>query len=283
MRWPLLTVLVAFSTYLAAGSVPSVAQQSSSIRVTVVNGHGTAVPAAQVHVVSLPDLIGLPSPNGTFLFKSVAPGTYQISATYPGFKDETVSDVVAVEGKITDVNITLEEGPPKASDYRIHQTLQDEQLYSKPLSDIGQPLLCSQPIGADKEWYRFMWVPTFGHPTFLRVDIEADGRATLLTHVWSGAGGYEWGKSLKNTRKLTSEEQSDLFETLADVGFWTLPSEIERPPTVIVLDGTDWLIEGVKDGKCHVVTRYSSPLTNLFKTQFLAGVAKLKPYYKSER
>jgi len=82
---------------------------------------------------------------------------------------------------------------------------------------------------------------------------------------------------------MTSEEELDLFETLADIGFWTLPSEVERPPNEVVLDGTEWSIEGVKDGKCHVVTRYSSPRTELFQTQFLAKVAKLKPYYRPDR
>jgi hypothetical protein len=282
MRWPILTALVILSSYLGVVSTPCAAHQGS-IRVTVVDDRGAAVPGAEVRVVSLPSLIGLPTPNGTFWFKSVDPGTYQISATRPGFRDVTVSDVAVVEGKTTELNITLEPGPPKASDYRIHQTLDSAQLYSKPLSDIGQPLLCSQPVPAHKEWYRFMWVPTFGHPAFLRVDIESDGTAILLTHVWSGAGGYEWGKSVKKARKLTPEEQSNLFETLADIGFWTLPSQVERPPNVLVLDGTEWLIEGVKDGKCHVVARYSSPLTDLFETQFLAGVAKLKPYYKPGR
>ena len=282
MHWRLFTGLATLSTYLLVVPVPSVAQQSSSIRVTVLNDHGGAVPAAEVHVVSLPDLIGLPTPNGTFLFKNVTPGTYQVSATYPGFKDQLVSNVV-VEGKTTDVTITLEQGPPKASDYRIHQTLEDVHLFAKPLSDVGEPPLCSQPVGEHKEWYRFMWVPTFAHPAFLRVDMEPDGTAILVTHVWDGAGGYEWGKSTKSTRKLSSEERSDLFETLADLGFWTLPSQVDRPPNEVVLDGTEWLIEGVKDGNCHVVTRYSSPLTDLFKTQFLAGVAKLTPYYKPDR
>ena len=283
MRWTILTVLAILSTYLGGVPTPCVAQQGASIRVTVVDGHGSAVPGAEVRVVSLPSLIGLPTPNGTFSFKGVAPGTYQISATYPGFRDETVANVVVVEGKTTELNITLEPGPPKASDYGIHQTLEDLHLYSTPLTDVGQPPLCSQPVPAHKEWYRFVWVPTFEHPAFLRVDIESDGAGTLLTHVWSGAGGYEWGKSVKNSRKLTPEEQSALFETLADIGFWTLPSQVERPPNVVVLDGTEWLIEGVKDGKCHVVARYSSPLTELFQTQFLASVAKLKPYYKPDR
>jgi hypothetical protein len=283
LRWTVLTALAMVSSYLGVLSIPCAGQQSSSIRVTVVDDRGAVVPAAEVRVAGLPSLIGLPSPNGTVSFKNVAPGTYQISATCPGFRDETVPDVVVVEGKTTELNITLKQAPPKASDYQIHQTLEDEHLYSKPLTEIGQPLLCSQPVPAHKEWYRFVWVPTFEHPAFLRVDIESDGTGTLITRVWSGAGGYEWGKSVKNERKLTPEEQSNLFETLADIGFWTLPSQVERPPNVVVLDGTDWIIEGVKEGKCHFVTRDSSPLTQLFQTQFLAGVAKLRPYYKPNR
>jgi hypothetical protein len=236
-----------------------------------------------VRIVSLPSLVGIPAPNGRVSFNGVAPGSYQISATYPGFRDEAVSDIVVAEGKTAELKIKLERAPPKVADFRLYQTLRDGRLYSKALTEIGQPLLCSQPIPQNREWYRFMWVPTFKHPAFLRVDVDRDGAGTLLTHVWTGEGGYEWGKSSKNARKLTLEEESDLFETLADIGFWTLPSEVERPPSEVVLDGTEWLIEGVKDGKCHVVTRYSSPLTELFEIQFLAKVAKLKPYYKPNR
>jgi hypothetical protein len=259
------------------------AQEIPSILVTVIDDQGATILGAEVRVVSLPNLVGIPAPNGRVSFNGVAPGNYQISATYPGFRDEIASDIVVVEGKTTELKIKLERAPPKVADFRLYQTLRDGQLYSKPLTEIGQQLLCSQPIPQSREWYRFMWVPTFKHPAFLRVDVDRDGTGTLLTHVWAGEGGYEWGKSAKNARKLTLEEESDLFETLADIGFWTLPSEVERPPNEVVLDGTEWLIEGVKDGKCHVVTRYSSPLTELFEIQFLVKVAKLKSYYKPNR
>jgi hypothetical protein len=99
VRSVILTALAMLSSYLGVVPVPCAAQSSSSIRVTVVDDHGAAVSGAEVRVVSLPDLIGLPTPNGTVSFKSVTPGTYQISATYPGFRDETLSDVVVVEGK----------------------------------------------------------------------------------------------------------------------------------------------------------------------------------------
>jgi len=84
---------------------------------------------------------------------------------------------------------------------------------------------------------------------------------------------------------LRRDEEIDLFATLVDIGFWALPAQVDNTDT-IVLDGTDWLIEGVKGvkgGKCHVVSRYSSPLTDVVSAQFLTNIAKLKPYSDDKR
>jgi hypothetical protein len=58
-----------------------------------------------------------------------------------------------------------------------------------------------------------MWVPTFQHPVFLRVDVDSDGIANLITVVWSGQGGYDWGKPFRTERKLTSDEQLNLTDS----------------------------------------------------------------------
>lgn len=282
MHRAILCILAVLSICLGVVT-PCAGQQSSSMRVTVIDDRGAAVPEAEVRILDLPALVGIPTPNGTFSFNGVPPGTYQVSTKYPGFRDTVVAGVV-VSGKTTELTVKLEQGPPKPSDYRVHQELlAAAHSYSKRLTDIGQPLFCPESISDRGEWYRFMWVPTFEHPLFLRIDIEPDGTATLLSYIWKGQGGYEWGKSVRNRRKLTLEEEADLFATLADIGFWGLPAQVENPPNEIILDGTEWFIEGAKDGTCHVVTRYSSPLTELFARQFLAKVAKLKPYYLPDR
>ena len=283
MRFAILTTLAMLSSSIAVLSAPCSGQQVSSLRVTVIDAQGAAVLDAEVHIGDQPSRIGFPAPNGTFSFNDVAPGTYQVTAKHPGFRDKTLSGVVVTEGKTTEVEIKMELGPPKAADFRIHQTVQEARLYSKQLAELGQPVFCQDPTPELTEWYRFLWVPTFDHPVFLRVDIASDGEGTLLTVVWSGQGGYDWGKSAKHVRKLTHEEQLELFATLADIGFWTLPSQVDGSPNVVILDGTDWTIEGIKDGKCHVVTRYSSPLTRLFQAEFLASIAKVKPYYRPDR
>jgi hypothetical protein len=274
LRRPFGVILVFVSGLLAS----VVAQQTSSLRITVIDNFGAAVPNAEVRIVELPSVIGIPSPNGTFSFKGVSAGAYQVSIKYPGFKDKIVDGVLVEDGKTTAITVRLEQGPPKASDFRLQQELSNPRAYSKALADIGQPPLCEDSPSDSEERYRFIWVPTFTRPIFLRVDIKPDGTATLLTYVWKGAGGYEWGKPVRNLRKLSFVEQSDLFATLADIGFWTLPAQVEDPPNKVVLDGTDWFIEGAKSGQCHVVTRYSTPLTDVFSTQFLSNIAKIKPY-----
>jgi hypothetical protein len=255
-------------------------QQPASIRVTVIDVTGALIPAAEVHVDGLPGLLGLPSPNGIVSFRGVPPGKYQVSARSSGFKDETVSGVTVVDGKTTEVQIKLRQPLLKSSDFRAYDSF-DPNTYSRRLTEIGQPLLCSGPL--DRESYRFLWEPTFDQPVFLRIDVNSDGTADLLTYIWHGAGGYGWGKPKKSVRNLTEGDKWKLFRALADIGFWTLPTRVENPPNVVTLDGTEWLIEGSKDGNCHVVMRYSSPMTSFVEKEFLAGVARVNPYHKPDR
>lgn len=278
MRNVMLGQLVAIVFLFLVGSTPGVAQQASSIRVTVTDEQGTVVAGTEVLLVEAPNVVGHTAANGIAVLENVSAGTYHVKTVHKGFRDEMVAGVVVVEGRRTDLTVKLREVPPSESDFTVRQELPDAgKNYSDHLAEIGQPPLCAQTGSDGAEWYRFVWAPTFFRPIFLRVDIGPDGTATRLSYTWSGSGGYEWGKPARKLRKLTFEEQTDLFATLADIGFWGLPAQVDNPRTVVV-DGTEWLIEGVKDGKCHVVTRYSSPLTDLVAKQFLQNVAKLNPY-----
>ena len=157
------------------------------------NSQGTSLSFAEVHIVGV-DRVGLPAPNGTVLFKDIPPGSYSVIATRPWFRDKVVAGVVLAGGKTTELTILMEQAPPKASDYKISGTLASPRFYSGALSEINQPLLCPDSVSEGKEWYRFLWVPTFSQPVFLRIDIGPDGSAVLLTYEWPGQGGYDWGK-----------------------------------------------------------------------------------------
>jgi len=261
----------------AASAMPCAGQQTGSLHVTVTDESGSVIPNANVDVVGLANCSGVSGLDGVVAIDGLPPGTYRIHVKARGVQDAELSGVVVVGGKRNDATIAMVISPPHVE---VFETF-DPNLGLKALEEAKEPGLCQQPLTEHMHRYRFLWVPTFDHPVFMRVDIQPDGTGTLRVRRWSGQGGYGWGKvQAGTTRDLSRDEQVDLLFTLADIGFWTLPARIEDDPTLLFLDATQWVIEGVRDGKCHVVTRYGSPLTGIVDEYFLGKVAKIKPYYK---
>lgn len=123
--------------------------------------------------------------------------------------------------------------------------------YSDQLRALEEPSLLQE---ANKQSYRFVWLRTFHHPVAVRLDIMSDGTGKLTVKIANGAGGYKPGKLIENTTAVLTQKQTDKFlEQVRDVGFWELPS-FEKTSGC---DGAEWIIEGVKDGKYHVVDRWT--------------------------
>ena len=51
---------------------------------------------------------------------------------------------------------------------------------------------------------------------------------------------------------MTQEQVKLLQDALTEADFWNLPSEIDYSG----LDGSEWILEGVKDGTYHAVERW---------------------------
>lgn len=209
-------------------------------------------------------------------------GNYKIIVSSLGFADNIIPSITITSGNRKDLEIKLEQALPNPFVIHSYQTL-EPHAYSKFLEVMKEPEFCKQPIPEHTQSYRFMWLPTFEHPVFMRVNVQQDGTALLQVKILSGEGGYDWGHVQTNTtRRLSADEEATLFTTLADIGFWNLPARVEfKDPFHTILDGTEWAIEGVRDGDCHAVARYSSPLTTLISQYLLGDVAKLKAYDKA--
>lgn len=149
--------------------------------------------------------------------------------------------------------------------------------YSKHLKALEEPSLLQKSKGSSAESYRFVWLRTFHHPVIVRVDIQANGGAKLTTKVSNGAGGYEPGKLVENTsRPLPQRQTEKLLATIQRLQFWELPTH-ETPETV-GCDGSQWIIEGIKAGKYHVVDRWTpakGPVRDL-GLMFVFGLAQMK-------
>ena len=113
------------------------------------------------------------------------------------------------------------------------------------------------------ESYRFLWLRTFHKPIAVRV-WSADSRYYLVVKELSGQGGYEPGRIIvSRLRSLSEAEWNNLRGLLSQISFWNLPTEeprVQNPDgsVTVGLDGAQWIIEGLREGKYHVTDHWSA-------------------------
>lgn len=256
------------------------AQGTGSLKIIVTDAWGAAIPRASVHVSGARAVNLVADAHGIALAKALTPGDCRITVAARGFVVKEIPVVTVVANGVKVVEVKLEE---TYRDFPIHtyDSLQP-RAYSEFLDFVHEPLMCQSAAPAQTETYRFIWLPEFADKLFIKVDVAHDGPSILRVVVLGGGDDWRHVKS-DNTRTLLPDERATLSTTLADIGFWELPARVEfNDPYHIMLDGTAWAIEGVKNGKCHAVSRYASPLTEIFGDYFLGEVAKLKSYAKNQ-
>jgi hypothetical protein len=127
--------------------------------------------------------------------------------------------------------------------------------YSRDLRTLEEPSLLEMAKSQTKESYRFLWLRTFHHPVSVRLEVNADGAATVTTKIASGEAGFNPGVLTVNiSRTITSEQTKKFLNQIKGAGFWALPSHVNDQAGT---DGSEWVIEGASNGRYHVVTRWS--------------------------
>jgi len=127
--------------------------------------------------------------------------------------------------------------------------------YGEQLRALGERGLCSAGDSV-AERYRFTWIPSF-HPSAV-VLLERDGsQARLVAKLLSGAGGYEPGTVVRDTViALSASEWRMLTRRIRATDLWSVP-QLEPPSTAVGLDGSQWILEGVRGGRYNVADRWS--------------------------
>jgi len=128
-------------------------------------------------------------------------------------------------------------------------------FYARHLAGLREPSLLEMKKSPSSESYRFLWLRSFLHPVAVRLDVKPDGSAVVTAKIGSGAADLKAGALTNNTSKsLTAEQVRSFLALINDSGFWTLPTHLDGSGGA---DGAEWIIEGVKNGKYHVVARWS--------------------------
>ncbi|HTC65260.1 MAG TPA: hypothetical protein VK709_20635 [Candidatus Saccharimonadales bacterium] len=172
--------------------------------------------------------------------------------------------------------------PTNSLDESLSSSQFKEKWYSKQLSGLHETSLWQASKATEQiQVYRFLYLRSFHHPIVVRVDVSKDGKGLLTTKIGSGSGGNEPGHLIMNkTRRMSAQETSWFVNRIDELGFWQMPT-IEKTDTIGV-DGSQWILEGVKNGKYLVVDRWS-PQTGPLKglgTLMMFDLAKIKLLYQ---
>ncbi|HLL99508.1 MAG TPA: hypothetical protein VK400_00500 [Pyrinomonadaceae bacterium] len=125
--------------------------------------------------------------------------------------------------------------------------------YGKHLRAMNEKSLLDVSDGKT-EIYRFLWLRSFHHPVFVRVE-RSPNQIKLFTAESDGAGGYEPGKILRSSsRNLDQTEWCEFLKLLRAANYWNLPT---NDCDLMGTDGAQWVLEGVRDNRYHIVDRWS--------------------------
>ena len=137
--------------------------------------------------------------------------------------------------------------------------LSSDSRYSKHLRALREPSLWElSQKDPNAEVYRFLWLRSFHHPIVIRVVVHANGSGRINSRMTSGKGGAEPGGirhySTSWLRKARTQEWLASFES---AGFWNQPTLLPDAKDMAQADGAEWIFEGVRNGKYHVIDRHS--------------------------
>jgi hypothetical protein len=141
--------------------------------------------------------------------------------------------------------------------------------YGKHLAAMNEPSIAERAEKQEKdssdEMFRFLWLRTFDHPVAIRLEKTKD-KFRLIAKELDGQGGYKPGKIIHDvTRELKKEEWEEINKFLNDCDFWNMPTKESREKVLengtterwVMYDGAQWIVEGMKGPKYHLVDRQS--------------------------
>jgi hypothetical protein len=126
--------------------------------------------------------------------------------------------------------------------------------YSSQLTALQEEPLYSKNLPKGRETYRFTWLRSFNRPVALRLDVQPDGSGKFVIKVSDGAGGYKPGKIARNeTRDVTVDVVKAVRVQFERAKFFDMPVTTNHRG----LDGSEWILEAVVEGRYHLVERWT--------------------------
>ena len=148
----------------------------------------------------------------------------------------------------------------------------ESKWFGKPLERMNEPRLPGFARDVNADVYRIMILPTWGNTIVVRVQRHG-ALYSLSARRLDGQGGYDPGKLVEaKDIELDADDSKSLATLIQNLNFFKLPAE----DSVIGFDGDEWIIEGVSQGKYHVVVRWCADSYDPEKRKLTAFLALCK-------
>ncbi len=146
--------------------------------------------------------------------------------------------------------------------------------YSAELHALGEIPLSEFTRDVDAEVYRLMILPTWGNAIAVRI-YKRGNLYRLSASRTDGQAGFDPGKSVEaKDLDLGVDDSKTLEGLLRDLNFFMLPTDDDF--NFRGFDGDEWVLEGVSQGRYHVVDRWCATSYNPQKRGLTAFVALCK-------
>jgi len=129
----------------------------------------------------------------------------------------------------------------RAADFQLY-------WYSRDMYALGEkplwPTSSTSPTS-----YRFTHLGAFTDPQVATLTVHPDGTGRIairtVTEDWEAT-------SVDEVATIPQDQLARFFTRLDDAHFWEMPTELSSRG----LDGAEWILEGVRDGRYHAVVRW---------------------------
>lgn len=125
--------------------------------------------------------------------------------------------------------------------------------YTSALAAFVETALPATLPRATDQAYRFLWLRSFDPPIVVRA-ARHDGVTFVITRIGAENADNDGELPRRDSAFLSSTAWDTLIGTLDKERFWTAAHSDTTGPGI---DGAQWVIEGVRDGRYTIVDRWS--------------------------
>ncbi|MBN2319195.1 MAG: carboxypeptidase regulatory-like domain-containing protein [Acidobacteria bacterium] len=207
--------------------------------------------------------------DGNFSFTNIEPGVYTVIVLHYGFVPWARENINVENDQQATLDIALVPADDKNFVIKYMKPRRDDlDSFASALDTLKEPHFCSNTvISQEYESYRFLYLRSFHQPVLIHLKYDTDTASVIIKEL-EGEDYSKFGSlsevaeidlrkrwSQNGTPAELHQNMLDNISKEAQELFWEQPFKIDAG--IIGLDGATWTIEGVKNGKCHVVTRWS--------------------------